>query len=168
MSYVPFSPPEPEFDDTILAFRVLGGPRVAALIEPDPLGPVNKIVTLMVGQRRIKSALCPVQAGARVTVGKDPGSFYPWLSGPGWRAACGTPPLEDPPAPKPPSWYIEVNGRRVLDVPEHETWQPITPPKIPWRTRIRDATNRRTRAVADAIAARLGYHRDGECDGDDW
>lgn len=138
---------------------------MAAKVGPDPLGPVNKIVTLMRGNYRVKSVLCPVPAGATVTVGRGGSSYHEMWSGPGWRALNGE--LEER---KPPHWYIEVDGRRVLEVPEHETRPPIPPPpRVPWhrraRTALKAALTAQLRADLNAIAKRLGYHHEDDCGG---
>lgn len=40
MTYITHNP-EPMFDDVTLAYQAFAGPRMAVLIEPDRLGPVN-------------------------------------------------------------------------------------------------------------------------------
>jgi hypothetical protein len=61
VTVIPYEPPDREFTDTMLAFRDFDlASTWSVSIEPDPLGPVNNIVTLMRGRRRIKSALLAV------------------------------------------------------------------------------------------------------------
>lgn len=174
MTYIPYEPPESGFSDTLLAYKVFAGPRMAALIEPDPLGPVNRIVRLMSGERCIKSALAHIPNGATVRLLRDEVSISIrevfahrerlW----GAREAGGKP-IEIV-AIQPPGWRVEVDDRTVLQVLDSELRPPPPPPpKIPWRRRTRCKIDRRARAAADAVAKRLGYHRDGECEGgDDW
>lgn len=173
MTYIPYQPPRPELADTILAFQAFAGPQVGAVIESDPLGPVNKIVTLMVGDRRIKSALCPVGVDSEVTVGRESGAwslenlFAPlWWNNPGGsRPEIGV--------ARPPGWFVEVDGRRIIEVDDDEIRPPAPkPPRPPWHRRARhaltSAVRRHVRADLDAITRRLGYHRDDECREDCW
>lgn len=169
MTYIPYESPVPEFNDALLTFQAFNSPNVGALIELDPLGPVNKIVTLMVDDRRIKSALCPIAADTVVTVGREPGA---WtidklfaLRDRHWNPGRPAPEI----TVHPPGWFIEVDGRRIIDVPDHEIRQPAPkPPPIPWhrraRRRLMSSARQQTRANLDAIARRLGYHRDDECE----
>lgn len=149
-------------DDGPFTFKIFVG-QLRALIEPDRLGDVNSVVTLMNGDRRIRSVLTRVPDQATIVVGYDPGQFYPWLSGPGWRTMNGMPELEDPAKSKFPSWYIEIDGIRVLDVPEHETYPPLPPkPRVPLHQRAR----KHARAWANRLAERFGYHHEDDCGGD--
>lgn len=103
---------------------------MSATIEPDPLGDVNRIVSLVRRnsdgtQTKIRSALAPVNTGTIVKFGKGP------LERPG-----------DDPTPWPlplfiPCWFIEVDGRRVLQVLDHEIWPTPPTPKVPWHRRAR-------------------------------
>lgn len=165
--------PEPSgFNDTLLAFQVFAGPRISALIEPDPLGPINKLVTLMVGERRIRTTLCHVPPGAQVRVVRDEGAWTLgnlfafrdrlWDS----RGSAEPEPAIDI---QPPGWRIEINGRTVLTVTDAKMAPPRPPaPRVPLWRRMRRAMREQLRADADWIAGRLGYHRDDECSGGDW
>ena len=148
----------------VMRMRLPHSPRTAGMavtIEPDPLGPVNSILSLVRqesdGTRtKIRSALAPVRAGTTVQLG-----FGPMESQ-----------LEDiahgPLTLSVPCYWIAVNGRRVMQVPEHETWPAFPTPKSPWHRRARHTLSCRLRTAADAAAGRLGYHRDGQCEGDGW
>lgn len=163
MTDYPYQPPEREYADTMLAFRDFElASTWAVRVEPDPLGPVNKIVTLMRGGQRVRSVLCPVPVGADVRCGYDAGSPRVRL----WSASFED--LGDVGEPyRPPTWYVEVDGRRVIDVPEHETYPPRPPaPRVPLWQRMRRALREQVRTDADWIAKRLGYHRECECGGD--
>lgn len=133
-------------------------------IKPDPLGDVNRIVTLIIGNRHVRSVLTRVPNGAAVKVGYQAGQFLPWLSGPGWRALVGIPEPEGPVGPEPilPCYYVEVDGRRVLEVPEHETYPPAQPQ--PLLRRLRHWTIQRAHSAADGLAGRLGHHREDACE----
>lgn len=165
--------PEPDpnaFESTLTAFRAFAGPAVTVRIDPDPLGPVNKIVTLMDGERRIGSTLAHIPVGATVRLLRDEGGWTMQeafaLRDRLWDARLlGVTPFEI--EVQPPGWRVEVNDRCVLQV--LDTRPPLPPPpKIPWHRRVRRAVTRRARAAADAVATRLGYHRDGQCEGDGW
>lgn len=163
--YIPYAPPPAR--DTLMAFQVIAGPQIGVQIEPDPMGPVNQIVTLMRGDRRVKSVLYPVprvDPRMHVEIGRGGSNYHEMFSCPGWRALMGEP--EDR---RPAYWYIEVDGRRILEVPEHETWPPIPPPPpIPLWQRMRRAWTEQWRADVDRVMGRLGWHRDGACGGEDW
>lgn len=139
---------------------------MAVTIEPDPLGTVNKIIRIVRHNSDgtttpIKAALAPVSAGTMVRFGRGilEGRNEPrrgiWEF-PQWLVA-GV-----------PCWFAEVDGRRVLQVPDHETWPAFPTPKSPWHRRARHTLSCRLRTAADAAAGRLGYHRDGQCEGDEW
>lgn len=159
------------FEDTLTAFRQIVGGHIRLRIDPDPLGPVNKILTLMDGERRIKAGLAHIPVGATVRLLRDEGSWTMRelfsLRDRLWDArTAGGPPIEITDI-RPPGWRVEVDGRCVLFAPD--TRPPLPPPpNIPWRRRARRAMDRRARALADAVATRLGYHRDGQCEGDGW
>lgn len=160
-TFVTYEPPEPMFHDTILAFQALTAPQWVALIEPDPLGPVNRIVTLMRNDKRVKSVLCHVPEGADVEVVRDEGTVRIHL----WSALWEN--LGEPFGPyRPPSWRIEINGRTVLSVTDAEMRTPYTPPPPPplWH-RMRTALREQLRADVDAVAKRLGFHRVEDCGG---
>lgn len=158
---IPYEPPEREYQDTLLAFKDMQhASYIAAHVENDPLGPVNKIVTLIAGQRRIKSVLTPVPAGASVRLTNTivpvgpvrvqwPGNIY---SSKWQRAAYG--------------WCVEINDRVVLTATDAECQPPMPPaPRIPLRRRMISAIRTQLRTAMDAIAKRFGYHRDSDCTG---
>lgn len=163
MTFVRYQPPERMYADTMLAFKDFElASTWGVQIDPDPLGPVNKIVTLMRGRHRVKSVLCPVGVGATVRCGYDPGSprVRLWSASFDYLGDVGEPYRE-------PTWYVEVDGRRAIEVPERETYPPITPtPPVPLWRRMRTVLREQVRTDADSIAKRLGYHRDGACGGD--
>lgn len=165
-----YEPPEPVYDDIYKKFSTVVRvstelmdamhPSVSAIIEPDTLGDVNSLVSLVRNERdgsrtRLKTALFPYRPGMPVHLGhgrsehdKDD-SF--WL----WR------PFSD-------IWYLTIDGRRILEAGGNENRPPLPPPPPkPWRQRASSAVRQRGRSAADAIAKRLGYHRDGHCDYDD-
>ncbi|MCG7596333.1 hypothetical protein [Mycobacterium sp. PSTR-4-N] len=170
-TFVTYEPPEPMFRDTILAFQALTAPQWVALIEPDPLGPVNRIVSLMRNDERIKSLLCHVPEGADVEVVRDEGGYriddlfalkdLQWRPGGyGQNVATAHVPFRSA------GWRIEINGRTVLAVADAEMRTPYTPPPPPplWH-RMRTALREQLRADVDAVAKRLGFHRIDECGG---
>lgn len=167
-TFIPYEPPEPMYQDTMLAFKAFSAPQMAALIEPDPLGPVNKIVSLIAGVRRVKSVLCRVPAEARVEVSYESG---------GWTIdevfalrqriwdSRGTGEKPELPPSRVPGWYISIDDRVVLHATEAEVNPPSTwtPPRIPLWQRMRRALTEQLRTDADALAKRLGYHREDDC-----
>lgn len=160
-TFVTYEPPEPMFRDTFLAFQTLTAPQWVALIEPDPFGQINRIVTLMRGTERVKSVLCRVPEGADVEVVRDKGTPHVTAWTTEWLYA-GQPfgPAQQP------GWRIEVNGRTVLSVTDAEMRTPYVPPPPPplWR-RMRTALREQLRADVDAVAKRMGFHRDEDCGG---
>lgn len=166
---VAYTPPERMFAGTLTAFQdfVHAGAGVTARVDEYPFGPLNKIITLMVGQRRTRSVVWPVNKGDRVTVGRHPGRA--WSYGPGWRALTGG---TDPVAEQGrllPGWYVEVNGFRVIEVDDADLWPPVPPaPRVPWSTRACRALVARRRVLLDRIAGRYGYHHDDTCGGGGW
>lgn len=164
MTDYPYEPPQREFGDTLLAFADFQMASAWSVrVSADPLGPVNKIVTLMRGGRRIKTVLCRVPVGATVRLVRDEGSGYR-VWGPTWRqlnnADYDLPPYQEP------GWRVEVNDRTVLAVTDAEMIPPRPPaPKVPLWTRMRRVLRDQVRADADWITGRLGYHRNDECGG---
>ena len=162
MTFIPYEPPRPQFADTMLAYHAITRPHFGVLIEPDPLGPVNKIVTLMRDNHRVRSVLRPVPAGADVRVGHDSTPSIGF-----WTSTFE--PIPELSTPGRDEWFIEVDGRRVLTVPAADTVPPPRPvPRVPWRRRLRHATwgalAEQLRADSDRVAGWLGYHRDEECE----
>lgn len=140
--------------DALLSFA-------ARLVEPRmTLGPVNKIVTLMRGQRRIKSVLARVPVGAAVRLVRDEGTPLIRYWSPTWQEVDREP-------FRAPGWRAEIDERTVLAVTDAEIAPPRTPPPpVPLWRRMRQALREQVLADADWIAKRLGYHRDGECEVD--
>lgn len=158
----PFTPAH-SFADGAMTIHGLNDLRLR--VKPDRLGPVNQILTLMRGSHPVRSVLYPVRAGATVIAGTEGAHYWEAFDGPGWRALMGEP-IPEPEPYRPPVWFIEVDGKRILEVPEHETWPPIPPkPTPPLLQRMRTALRQQMRADADWIAGRLGYHRADECGG---
>lgn len=166
---LPYEPPEREFSDAILAFRDFElATTWAVRIEPDPLGPVNRIVKLMHGRHRVGLALYPIRAGSEVRLVRDEGGYSieelfaardaQWRTEYGKRVATVHVPF------RVPGWRVEVDGRTVLTVPDEHT--PYVVPRVPLRRRLRSWATKRARSAADGAAGRLGYHREGECGGD--
>ena len=163
MTDYPYEPPERMFSDTMLAFRDFElASTWAVRVEPDPLGPVNKIITLMRGGQRIKSVLRPVATGTTVRMGFQGGTGL--AIGPGWRAMLGYADVEREHY-RPPTWWVEVDGRRVIEVAEHEILLPPAAPRrpIPWRTRAQWRLRKWFYAAADRVVVPLGYHHGDDC-----
>ncbi len=164
------------YRDTMLSFihfqRDARRSSLAVKVEPDPLGDVNRIVRLVRlgshftnGDVFVKAVVAPVSAGADVQLVRDEGGYR-------YRSLFGEFDGDDAERPAwAPGWHVEVDGRTVLTVSDAEIWPPPTPPTIPARVRItkvvRQAINRRARAIGDAIAHRFGYRHEDEI-GDDW
>jgi hypothetical protein len=151
-----------EYQDTLLTYSVFAdATKMQATLEADPLGDVNKIVRLWRINRdgtRTQlgpAVLHPAAARARLKVGTGRdyrGQLYrnesPWFSIFGGAV-----------------WYVEVDGKRVIEVDHLAALEPYPPPpRPPLRRRVRAAVKRRARGLADAIAGQLGYTRTGECD----
>lgn len=159
---VAYEPPEREFSDTILAFRDFQlASTWSVRLAPDPLGPVNRIVTLMRGGRHVKSVLYPVNVGTTVRLVRDEGTARIRL----WSATWED--LGEPFGPaRAPGWRVDVDDRTVLTVTDAELHTPYVAPPVPRWRRFRHWTARTARSAADGLAGRLGYHREGECGGD--
>lgn len=164
--HIAYEPPERMFADTLLAFKdfeMASTWRVR--VSADPLGPVNRIVSLMRGGQRIKSVLCPVPAGTSVRLVRDEGAWNIQelfaLRDANWRT--GEAPTIDI---RPPGWRIEVDGKTVLTVTDAEM-RPPRPlaPTIPLWTRMRRVFREQVRADFDWAAGKLGFHRADECGG---
>lgn len=162
MTDYPYEPPERMFSDTMLAFRDFElASTWAVRVEPDPLGPVNKIITLMRGGQRIKSVLRPVATGTTVRMGFQGGTGL--AVGPGWRAMLGYADVEREHY-RPPAWWVEVDGRRVIEVAEHEIPAPAPLRRpIPWRTRAQWRLRKWFYAAVDRVVVPLGYHHGDDC-----
>lgn len=172
MTDYPYEPPERMYADTMLTFRDFElASTWSVRIENDPLGPVNKVVTLMRGGRRVKSVLCPVPKGATVRLVRDEGGYslqelfalkeLVWRTdrtGDGRRVATGHVPY------RMPGWRVEIDDRTVLTVADEHT--PYVAPPVPLWRRFRSWTTKRARSAADGLARRLGYVRESEAGGD--
>ena len=162
MTEYPYEPPEREFSDTLLV--QLASWRVR--VEPDPLGPVNKVVKLLHGERLVAAVVTQVPAGASVRLVRDEGGWTMnevfALRQRIWDARDRGEEPEYPPH-RPPGWRVEIDGRTVLAVTDAELAPPRPPaPRIALWRRMRTALLTQARADADWIAGRLGYHRDDE------
>ena len=170
VSHYPYRPSHREYADTILAFNDFRDSAWSARISPDPLGPVNKIVSLMRGDRVMAKALTHVPAGAKVALVRDSGGYgideVFALRSAFWDSrGAGKPPPETP-FPRPPGWRIKINGRTVLAVTDRELAPPRPPaPKQPLRQRIIQDLREQWRHDCDTVAAKLGYHRAEKCTG---
>lgn len=137
-------------EDTILAFHAFAGPTIGVAIKDDPFGPLNKIVRFTRNNEPIgPAALYPVHAMSSVVVGRGYRTGYepsPWSFINIYSSV----------------WYIEIDGKRILEAHPYDLEPPLPPrPPIPLRRRVRIAYDRRRRAALDAIAHRLGYvHED--------
>ena len=171
-----YEPEAPMLESVFTAYQQITGPTVGCLIEPDPLGPVNRIVTLVYGKRRIKSTLVGwhTLVGAEVKIRHESGHFritemFNMVSQQWEVRGGGTRPVELPPV-RDPGWYVEVDGETVLYASDLEI-HPLTPAlTVPWRLRARKAAKARlktwARATSDRIAARFGYVHESEVS--DW
>jgi hypothetical protein len=142
--------------------------HVQAEVRANPVGEpgFNQIVAIVRREpdgtkTTIRGALYPVRKGPLISFGTGPRPDQR----PGFRAGADIIPARDYWASvfMAPMYYVEADGHRILEVPEHETWPKWPPaPRVPLRRRARA----HARKVVDAIAGRLGYHRDGECEHD--
>ncbi len=170
MSVYPYQPPEREYADTLLTYRDFTmASQWSARVEPDPLGPVNKIVSLWRGERCVAKVLTHVPAGAKVELCRDDGGYtIPALfelKNRYWDARGTNKPPEIH-TPRPPGWRIQIDGRTVLAVTDTQlTPTPPPTPKPPLRQRMRHALRQQWRDDCDRIAERLGYHRAENCTG---
>ena len=74
MTDYPHEPPSASSATPAGVQGLRAGVHLGVRVENDPLGPVNKIVRLMRGQRRLKSVLWPVSPGADVRLVRDAGT----------------------------------------------------------------------------------------------
>lgn len=165
MTTYPYQPPQREYADTLLAYRDFTMGTWSARVEPDPLGPVNKIVSLWRGNRRVKAVLTHVPVDADVQVVRDDGGWTIdelFALKRGFFNLGATPAVEH----RPPGWRIQINGVTVLAVTDTQL-APTPPPtpKPPLRQRMRHALRQQWRDDCDRIAKRLGYHRAENCTG---
>lgn len=155
--------PEEMLQDVALSFARMSdpwrNPSVHLHVGPDPLGPVNQIIRMMVsdsrGARQIGPArLWPIREGSTVRLYPAPSSrvYGLWGHGP---------------------WTVTVDDQVVLEVPFHEALPEIIP-KLPdpWIKAILASTRKtartRARALANRIAQRLGYVYEADIRGDDY
>jgi hypothetical protein len=147
-------------------------PGVALKMSPDPLGGPNKVIRLVRHNddgsitQMGKSVLYPVSVGTEVRMGEDGDS---WIGGIGWREMLNG--GVEAVALKPRVWFVEVDEKRILEIPWHEALPELIPvPKMPWYREVRWSI-RNWRAyrhrIVDRAAHRLGYQRIGECDCDE-
>lgn len=167
MSTYPYQPPARELESVITAFRDFEMASMWSVrVDPDPLGPVNKVVRLMRWGTQVAAALARVPEGADVRLVRDEGNFDAF-GGPGWRALSGFP----DPEPEPirfPGWRVEVDGDTVLSVTDAEMApKPPVRRSEPFVTRARRWVSTRTRSAVDGLAGRYGYRRDDGCGWDE-
>lgn len=171
---VRYRPPERMFADTILTYRdyVMAG-RWSARIDPDPLGPVNRIVSIWCGDRRVKAGLAHVPVGADVVLKREEGAFsitgllnYQQALWGARTEGCPKPSID---IVRMPGWYVEVDGREVLHVSDPECAPTVPAVVIPWRERtrrkVKQAIRKQARSVGDRIAQRFDYHHESDCTG---
>jgi hypothetical protein len=162
---IDYVPQPPMFESTISAFQAMyGGPSISLRIAPDPLGPVNKILSVVrndrTGSTRVgKSVLYPIRAGSVVNLVHDndhaaDSTLYDghWTPLHRWGGID--------------VWAVTVDDKRILEVPHAATVPdvPARPAAPRWR-RFRSWATKRARSTTDGLAGRLGYHRDHECQG---
>lgn len=181
MTTIAYQPPKRMFADTLMAFKDFEMASAwSARIDPDPLGPVNRIVSIWHGKRRVKAGLAHVPVGANVELIHEPGGSYTIgdlhaMAGRMWdrRGYLSTDGIPDPlPPRRAPGWYVTVDGRTVLYASDAEIWP--APKPIPVGA-LKSAQDRaqaakrwllaQPRAATDRLARRLGYHREDECTG---
>lgn len=132
-------------------------PGMSIEIQNDSLGPINKHVTLLNHGYPVKSVLYPVKEGSVVEFGNVPMDL-----GPSWREINGYPD-PDKATSVLPFWYVDVDGKRIMQVCDYETWPPMpSTPKMPRRERLR----RWYQGIPDRIAGHFGFVRD--CGQDDY
>lgn len=129
-------------------------------VEPDPLGPVNKVVTLWNAGVRVRSVLCPVSKDSTVTLGSNPGNWLSNAMGPSWREMMGEPRVERKFVP--PHYYVDIDEKRIITVDERDTWG--TWPKI--EKSLRRRFDKWRREIPARIMKRFGYIPDHECEND--
>jgi antitoxin (DNA-binding transcriptional repressor) of toxin-antitoxin stability system len=138
------------------------GPSLSLQVAPDPLGPVNKILTLMHndgrgGSTRLATLLHPIHPGQEVQLTEENTPVmkifaHDWSPIRRWGGHF---------------WVVTVDDKRILEVPYAAALPDIPPaPRVPLKRRLRSWVTKRARSAADGVAGRLGYHRDGECGGD--
>jgi len=173
MTTYPYQPPARELESVITAFRDFELANTWSVrVEPDPLGPVNRIVRLMRWGTQVAAVLARVPEGADVRLVRDEGSITIrevfdhqqriWAA----REVGGYP--VDIEAIHPPGWRVEVDDETVLSVTDAEIAPkpPQLPPKPFW-VRVRRWVSTRTRSAVDGLAGRYGYRRDDGCGWDE-
>lgn len=174
-TFLPYQPPPAT--DVLTAYAAFSEipPGFGILIEDDPKGPVNKIVSLVRGNldgqhERIKAALWPAGnvssvALLRVRSGYTLTELFA-LRERRWNTTDPQEPL--PPRP-PAGWYVEIDHHTALFVSEADIWPTralLAPPRVSWHVRARQTVrfhvHARARQLGDAIAHRLGYVHEDE------
>lgn len=155
-------------------------------IRPDPLGDINHILELRCNERLVKAALAPLTAESKIVAGFEPSTTLAnFLSGTSsWSAIAASEfdkleltrelfPAQVKPKPKShvyDQWYVEVDGRRVIEVTEAEMFEygkKLPKPKYSRGQRIRLAIAHRLerrRRWLDRPLKPLGYRHDDERD----
>ena len=130
-----------------LRYRAFGGYGPWLIVKADPLGPVNKIITVnRVDGTRVRSMLYPVPTGAKVTL----------------ETVCDTNPFGFSYGP---SWAVKIDDTMIMRVPSHELLPDLVPvPKVPLKTQLRRKLGAVVERAADRVAARYGYHHRDDCD----
>lgn len=127
------------------------GPGVGVIVRTDPLGPVNKILTIVRHNgdgtaTGLKSRLYPIRAGQAVQLVHDVGAWDLIGGGPAWR--------------------VEVDEQTVLTLTDAELWTPSVAPPVPLWRRFRHWTARTARSITDGLTGRHRHLHEGECGGD--
>lgn len=144
-------------------------PWVMVKIRPDPLGGPNSIIRLVTNDgngvvRQVgKAVLYPVGAGTEMKMGRDRSTMVDWL--------LANPPLSTWKGQnlKPDVWFVEVDGKRILEVPYHEVLPPIPPPvPVPRLARLKRWVKAQPKRLADKVADRFGYVHHDDIDYDDY
>lgn len=167
-----FAPLSDEVIEQALTYSILPDPTIITNVRlkmtPDPLGGPNTVIQLTShnadGSLRPmgKPVLYPIHEDSLIRMSEEGHSIF---AGIGWRSL-----LNGAVALKPHVWFVEVNDRRIIEIPWHEAFpDPVPVPAMPWyreaRWRIRNWRAYRHRIV-DRAAHRLGYQHIGECDCD--
>ena len=123
--------------------RVVGSVGPLVLIEPDPFGPVNRIVRICRFRDgkpvSVRGALVPVTAGTVVAFHRccvPPRRVSDSAQGDVWQQSW--PDAEW-------GWAVDVDGQTVLYATDTEIWPPTPPRRLPWRLRCSRAARERIR-----------------------